>query len=248
MGWPGNGIAPISHTFDTPGPIARSVEDCALLDAIVTSGSFPSASKLAGSLKGVRFGLAPRQFLDLIDTDVERTFLETIDKLKAAGVEFVELDLGEDFATLAEQANWPVFFHETMPHVTGYLREIGAPVTFRDVFEGLGSNLKGLWGDAVVPEGSDYVSEAAYREALDVHRPALRKRYADAFSANGIEALLFPPCRSSLPHWPRAKRSPSPGAQCLRSTSQRTCSRRAALRFPASPCRWGFRPMACRWG
>jgi Asp-tRNA(Asn)/Glu-tRNA(Gln) amidotransferase A subunit family amidase len=190
--WPGVGIAPISHTFDTPGPIARSVEDCALLDAIVTSSWLPSVSKLAGSLKGVRFGLAPRQFLDLIDTDVERTFFETIDKLKAAGVEFVELDLGKDFATLAEQANWPVFFHETMPHVTEFLRETGAPVTFRDVFEGLGSNLKGLWGDAVVPEGSEYVSETAYRESLDVHRPALRKRYDDAFSSNGIEALLYP--------------------------------------------------------
>jgi len=139
--WQGNGIAPISHTFDTPGPIARTVEDCALLDAIVTGGALSGASNAAGSLQGVQFGVAPRQFLDLIDTDVERTFLETIGKLKAAGVDFVELDLGEDFATLAEQANWPVFFHETMPHVTGYLREIGAPVTFRDVFEGLGANL-----------------------------------------------------------------------------------------------------------
>jgi mandelamide amidase len=49
------------------------------------------------------------------------------------GVEFIEIDLGEDFAKLAEQANWPVFFHETMPRVTAYLKEIGAPVTFQEV-------------------------------------------------------------------------------------------------------------------
>jgi Asp-tRNA(Asn)/Glu-tRNA(Gln) amidotransferase A subunit family amidase len=27
---------------------------------------------------------------------------------------------------------------------------------------------------------------------MDVHRPAFRKRYADAFRSNGIDALLFP--------------------------------------------------------
>jgi Asp-tRNA(Asn)/Glu-tRNA(Gln) amidotransferase A subunit family amidase len=190
--WSGTGIAPISHTFDTPGPMARSVEDCALLDAIVTGGPLPSASKPAGSLKDVRFGVAPRQFLDVIDPDVEQTFHETIAKLKAAGVEFVELDLGEDFASLAERANWPVFFHDTMPHVTGYLKEIEAPVTFADIFEGLGSNLKGVWRDGVITGGRDSVSEIAFRESMDIHRPALRKRYADAFHSTGIDALLFP--------------------------------------------------------
>jgi Asp-tRNA(Asn)/Glu-tRNA(Gln) amidotransferase A subunit family amidase len=190
--WSGTGIAPISHTFDTPGPIARSVEDCALLDAIVTGGPLPDAPKPAGSLKGVRFGLAPRQFLDLIDADVEHTFHEAIVKLKAAGVEFVEFDLGEDFAALAERANWPVFFHDTMPHVTGYLKEIGAPATFADIYEGLGSNLKELWRDAVVAGGRDSVSETAFSESMDVHRPALQKRYADAFRSNGIDAMLFP--------------------------------------------------------
>jgi len=34
--WPRNGVAPISHTLDTTGVFARSVEDCTLIDQVVT--------------------------------------------------------------------------------------------------------------------------------------------------------------------------------------------------------------------
>jgi mandelamide amidase len=190
--WPGSGIAPISHTFDTPGPMARSVEDCALLDAVVAAGPLPGAAKRPGSLEGLRFGYAPRQHLDLIDGDVERTLHETMAKLKASGAEIVEIDLGDDFAALAERANWPIFFHETMPHVTAYLKEIGAPATFQEIYERLGSDVKPFWTAAVIAEGPDYVPEASYQESLRVHRPALQKRYAEAYRSNSIDALLFP--------------------------------------------------------
>ena len=36
------------------------------------------------------------------------------------------------------------------------------------------------------------MSENTFRESMDIHRPALRKRYADAFRSSGIGALLFP--------------------------------------------------------
>ena len=190
--WPRTGIAPISHTLDTPGPMARSVADCALLDSVVTGGAPPGESTPIVLLRGVRFGVARRQFLEVVDPDVEQAFDEMIAKLKAVGVKVVELDLGEDFVKLAERANWPVFFHDTMQHVTEYLKEIGAPVTFTNIFEGLGSNLKNLWRDGVISGGCDSVSEAEFHASMEVYRPALRKRYADAFRANGIEALLFP--------------------------------------------------------
>src|SRR5471030_727352 len=190
--WAGTGVAPIANTFDTPGPMARSVADMALLDAVVTGSSLSLASSSAKSLKGVRFGFAPQTHLDLVDQEVERTFYESLAKLKDAGAEVVEIDLGADFQTLAYQANWPIFFHETMPHVTGYLKEIQAPVSFDDIYKGLGANVDFFWSDAVVPGAPNYVSVADYQHSLNVLRPSLQQRYADAFRANGIEAILFP--------------------------------------------------------
>ncbi|MDB5979908.1 MAG: hypothetical protein JWQ69_923 [Pseudomonas sp.] len=189
--WPGDGLAPISHTLDTAGPMARSVEDCALIDSVVTGVAL--GRNLSGiSLKGVRLGIAPRQHLDVIDVEVERTFRESIAALKAAGAEIVEIDLGDDFMDLASQANWPIFFRETMPHVTEYLAQSNAPVSFDDIYKGLGANVDKYWSDSVVPTAVNFVSEATYLESLNVHRPALIQRYADGYGRNGIAALLFP--------------------------------------------------------
>lgn len=189
--WPGNGVAPISHTLDTLGPMARSVEDCALLDAIVT-GRSPATATAGRSLKSMRIGYAPKQHLDLIDADVERAFKLSLEKMKDAGAELVEIDLGDDFMSLGMEANWPIFWHETIPHVTEYLEACGAPVTFQQIVDGLGENVKRLWGHAVLPGSPNYVSRDAYLKSLNVLRPQLQKRYADAYRSNGIDALVYP--------------------------------------------------------
>jgi indoleacetamide hydrolase len=59
--WPSKGVAPISDTLDTTGLLARSVEDCELVDAILTESPVQS-SNATGNLKGVKFAYAPRRF------------------------------------------------------------------------------------------------------------------------------------------------------------------------------------------
>jgi indoleacetamide hydrolase len=196
--WSCAGIAPISHTFDTPGPMARTVEDCALLDAVVTGGPHATAIRDT-NLKGVKIGFAPKQHLDLIDAEVEHAFRLSIQKLKDAGAELVELDLGEDFVALALEANWPIFWHETMPHIKEYLEESHAPVTFEQIYDGLGENVRVYWSEGVVPNGPNYVSKEAYFKSLNVHRPSLQKRYAECYRSNSIDALVFPTTPSVAP-------------------------------------------------
>lgn len=189
--WPGGDVAPISHTFDTLGPMARTVEDCALLDAVVTGRPHVTATP-ERNLKGVRIGYAPKQHLDLIDGEVDHAFKLSLAKLKDAGAELVEIDLGDDFMPLAREANWPIFWHETMPHIEEYLAACGAPVTFQQIYEGLGDILKGYWSHAVLPDGPAYPSKETYQASLNVHRPTLQKRYAESYRSNSIDALVFP--------------------------------------------------------
>lgn len=189
--WPGRGIAPISHTLDTPGPMTRTVEDCALLDAVAT-GRTLTYKPLVRNLKGLRFGFAPKQHLDLIDPEVEACFHGTLNRLRDAGAVIVEIDLGEDFATLAYQANWPIFFAETMPHVSEFLKEQRIPVSFEEIYDGLGQNVKAFWGDRVVADSPNAISKETYHTALNIQRATLQRRYADAYRSNQIAALLFP--------------------------------------------------------
>src|SRR5262245_48729075 len=99
--WPRNGVAPISHTLDTTGVFTRSVEDCALLDQVVTGEQATEFSD-SHDLKGARLAFAPRQFLNLVDPEVETRFREVVRRLQDAGAEIVEVDLGEDFNALVQ--------------------------------------------------------------------------------------------------------------------------------------------------
>ncbi len=191
--WSGDRVAPISGTLDTTGVLARSVGDCALIDAIVTKASAAAPANQAG-LKDVRLGYAPKQYLDVVDADVEKLFRETLSKLKDAGAEIVEIDLGSDFAALAERATWGIFFYETRPAISDFVKANNVPATFEEIYGDLTPQIKGAWSMFVLPNSPNAVSEEAYRALMTRDRPELQRRYNEAF--NRIDALIFPttPC------------------------------------------------------
>jgi len=192
--WPNEGVAPISGTLDTTGLLARSVEDCALVDAVLTKGPVPDGNA-AGNLKGVRLAHAPRQYLDGVDAEVESAFRETLRKLKDAGAELVEVDLGADYLALTDRVTWPIFFHETMPAVREFLAAYDVPTSFEDIYAGLGDEIRARWVRAVLPTSAGYFSADKYHTALTTHREALRERLA-TLAFGRADALLFPttPC------------------------------------------------------
>ena len=67
--WSQAGVVPISHTRDTPGPMTRSVADCALLDGVVTGGPVEAAPV---PLKGVRIGVPRKHFWENLDPELEK--------------------------------------------------------------------------------------------------------------------------------------------------------------------------------
>jgi indoleacetamide hydrolase len=192
--WPSEGVAPISNTLDTTGLLARSVEDCDLVDSVLTRSPLRSSSDTA-DLKGVRFAYAPRQHLADVDGQADSAFREALRRLEDAGAELVEVDLGGDFLALAACTTWPLFFRETMPAVREFLAVNEVPVSFEQIYAGLGEHIRASWSRAVVPSGSDYVSDEKYRTALNADRPELRRRLA-SIAFGRADALLFPttPC------------------------------------------------------
>ncbi len=194
--WPRGGVAPISHTLDTTGVIARSVEDCALIDEVVTGVRAAGDAAAAAGLKGVRLAYAPRQFLDLIEPDVEARLREALIWLRDAGAEVVEVDLGDDFGALSQTATWSIFFHETMGAVSAFLREHGVPITFEGIVDSLKPELQGAWRYMVMPDGGGATSAETYQAALTVSRPEIQRRLDAVFAERGAQAMLQPttPC------------------------------------------------------
>lgn len=188
--WSSKGVAPISGTLDTTGAIARRVADCELLDSIAT-GSHSRINRAIHGLKGIKLAIAPRYYLDGADPEIEKLFNETVRKLKDAGAHVVEVDLGADFGSLVAHGNWSVFFHETQPDVTIFLRENGVPVTVEQIYDGLEPHIKASWTRSVLPTGPNYTTDASYKDALLNSRPEVQRRYGNlAFSK--ADAVIFP--------------------------------------------------------
>ena len=98
------GAMPLSQSLDTVGPLARSVEDCALLLGLMagadpedpTASTLPVPDYLAASsasLKGLRIGVPASYYVDELDADVAKVLDDTIAVLKREGADIVKVEL-----------------------------------------------------------------------------------------------------------------------------------------------------------
>jgi mandelamide amidase len=182
---PGQGIAPISSTRDTAGPIARSVADCALLDRVLADGGEPLAPV---ALAGLRLGLARSPFWETLEPGVQAVADAALERLRAAGVQLVEVAL-PGLAELNGATGFPIALFEFVRDMGRYLREAGRGIDLRQLVDGIGSPDVAAIARPLLAGGA--VPEAAYQEAL-LARGKLQALYADAFAAAGVQALLLP--------------------------------------------------------
>jgi Asp-tRNA(Asn)/Glu-tRNA(Gln) amidotransferase A subunit family amidase len=196
--WPRDGVAPVSHTLDTTGLLARSVDDCLLIDQIIVGvDAAPSAAR--PGLEGVRFAYAPKQFLGLVDPEIEARFDQTLQLLRSSGATVVEIDLGEDFPALADRVAWNLFFRETRHAVSEFVRTNDIPTTFGQIYDELKPQLKDVWGQFVVASGAGHLSDADLERTLTVDRPNLQRRLGSALGEGDFDALVFPTVAALAP-------------------------------------------------
>jgi len=179
------GIAPISATRDTPGPLARSVADLMLLDAVLSGNT---AAPSVASLEGLRLGLPHDGFWDDVDAGVRAAADDAIAALRDAGAVCVPVLL-PGAARLAGEAGFAVALYEFVRDMPRYLREAECGVSFEQLIDGVCSpDVKAIVG-ALAGDGA--VPEPLYRQALRTRR-RLQQSYADAFARADVAALVFP--------------------------------------------------------
>ena len=98
------GAMPLSQSLDTVGPLARTVEDCALLlglmagadpgDPTAITGPLPDyKAAMQQPMKGLRIGVPRAFYVDDLDAEVARVLDETIAVLKAEGAIIAQVEL-----------------------------------------------------------------------------------------------------------------------------------------------------------
>ncbi|MFK4491401.1 indoleacetamide hydrolase [Bradyrhizobium sp. USDA 336] len=191
--YPQDGIAPISHTRDTAGPMAATMADVALLDRVIAGGD----ALAPADLTQVRVGLA-RSMLANLDADTEAAFQEAVAKMKVQGVTVVEIEMSQ-LAELDAQVSFPVALYEAYDDLVAYLRHTGTGLSIAALAEQIASaDVKGTYDGLVIPrklpgpDGTLVDAKPIYDAAIEIAHPALQALYARSFADNRLDAIAFP--------------------------------------------------------
>jgi mandelamide amidase len=195
--YPLAGIAPISHTRDTAGPMAVAMGDVDLLDRVITG----APASAPADLRGVRLGLAP-EFLRNLDADTQAAFDDALARLRAAGVTIAPVTL-PGLGDLNGGVSFPVALYEAYDDMAAWLRGSGAGITIEQMVPQIASpDVKGTYQGLVLPrllptpDGRTTPAAPVYQAAMANGRPALMRLYASTFGEHRLDALVFP----TVPH------------------------------------------------
>ncbi len=207
------GVIPLSTTQDTPGPLARTVEDAAIIyqslvgydaaDPITIGATFFNDVDWRilfdeQALKGVRIGVARDVFRREVSTERMSLFDASLRQLEDLGAIIVDdVDLG----TMENDLAYETLLFEFKAALNAYLGQTKAtnPIrTLRDIIEfNMNHSQETLMYGQTMLEKIDRTSgtltERAYLEALQRNRHlAGGTALGKAFAAHKIKALVFP--------------------------------------------------------
>lgn len=188
-----SGIAPISHTRDTAGPMGVSMADVALLDRVIAGG----AAVKPADLKKLRVGVVASMMANL-DADTKAATDEAITKMKSAGATVIDVEMSR-LAELNGAVGFPVALFEAYDDMVKYLEKSDAGISIADLAKDIASpDVKGTYDGLVIPRklpGPNNTlvdAKPAYDAAMKISRPALQKLYRETFSQHKLDAIIFP--------------------------------------------------------
>lgn len=186
------GVVPLAHSQDTAGPIARTVQDCALLYQVlrkdVACNRDPVIFSDTNRLKGTRVGVLRNQFE--LHRDAIPIFEKALDALRDFGVTLVEGIRLPDMAELG-QAELEVLLYEFKYGINHYLNGLRSKDVPHSLEALIASNSKNS-GSVMPWFGQEYLELAADRGGLGEKRYLDAKRLCKRLAwTEGLDYMLY---------------------------------------------------------
>jgi mandelamide amidase len=175
--------------LDQLGPIARSVRDVVLFDAVVTSEEPPQRT----SIEGARIGIDEFYMNDL-DSKVQDVMTRALDRIQAAGAEIVRTT-APDPVHRAFDAAAAIMLHESKPSLARFLTEQGIDLTVDDVVGAMADGKREFFVAHAIegrPPEDAYVAMVALQEELTA-------AFTSHMREQNLVALAFPAVAAQPP-------------------------------------------------
>ena len=183
--YPDGGVTPLCRSRDTTGPMAHTVADIALLDAVITG--LPDTQLVAPEPQSLRLGIPSTFFTEDLDEEVSALFDAALRKLRIAGIELVSVDVSR-IVELSVDFGMPLVFAEAGPELSAYLAENVPEVSLNQLVEQIAApDVKEIFTASILPK----VPAGVYATAKETQQ-LLQQAYAEIYSANLLDALVFP--------------------------------------------------------
>ena len=181
------GVVPLSWSLDHAGPMARSVEDCAIMLEVISGydAKDPASANIAvpdfrsdlkAGIKGLRVGVPRAGWFDEnlgVDRETETAFNQALEILKHLGATIVEID-GKPFS-LARKANQTILVCEAYAYHENTYQE--TPMKF-------GSSVRRRMLEGAFLSAADYISAQRARAILS-NRIHANFDHVDVFAVPG---------------------------------------------------------------
>ena len=208
------GIIPISHNQDTPGPIARTVRDAAILLAAMVGPDDRDPATAAsrgraqadytigldpGGLRGARIGVARKHFFGYSDV-TDRLIADALEVMGRQGAVLVDpADI--DTAGQFDEAELTVLLYDFKEDLNRYLADLGAGSPIHTMADAIAFN--SAHRDTEMPyfgqelmlqaETKGPLTDKAYRKALDRCRKLSRSEGIDrTMDRYRLDAIVAP--------------------------------------------------------
>ncbi len=208
-------VVPISHSQDTPGPMATSVADAALLLNAI-AGSDPldpqtaeadarksdfTTGLAAASLQGVRIGVLRKQAGD--EPKTLRLFEAALADLRRAGAVLIDVDY--DFPAAMGDSESEVLHHELREDLGAYLRGLPGTPAVRSLADVIAFNTAhpaelAFFGQETFAKSELATDAAAYTAARATSLTLAGTAGIDRLLGSNHVALLIAPTEG--PAWP----------------------------------------------
>ncbi|WP_106476146.1 amidase [Phytohalomonas tamaricis] len=249
-----SGIFPLATSFDTPGPLAKTVEDIArVLDALQAvdkqdDATLLSASKPIGhyadaldahALDKARIGVVTN--FSAANADVKRVMRQAVKRLRDQGADVERVTLPQYCGTLWDSIIAPVQNAEFKPGIERYLAKLkndDAPRTLEALIARCEANNRTGGKHPVNPSrirgmksalADHSIASPAYLDAVTYKMPAMRAKIANVMDTGHFDALFFP---SSKCPPPPLERDNAPNYRCTTENPNASANLASVTGFP----------------